>query len=142
MRLHLSLDDRQDLVSRSIKSSDKRLTGAGFLIVLGRLCFAITTICIFSRLLFGWPPHLFPIMIGLAMAVALLLLAGYLLRDFRWLWQMPVIAVAFAGLAIGCAMFKQYFACQPHHLTFYEAYVGFLGLVTFGGCVILFRRFK
>jgi hypothetical protein len=114
-------------MSKGLKSLDKRRMSAISLIFFGRFFFVFTAIYAFSHILFGWPPHLFGIVIGIMVAAVLLLLAAYLLRDFGWLWQMPVIGIAFAGLTIGGSIFKVYFARHPHHLTTYEACVGLLG---------------
>jgi len=144
MKIFLSLwVSRHDGLRNVIKRfdpSDKRPMAAAVLIIFGRLCFAIGTICLCTHFLFGQPPALLRIGVGLAAALLMLLLAAFLLRDFRWLWQMPVIGFAVAGLAMAGTMSRLYFIRQPHSLSSYEFGVGVAGLIAFAGSAVLLRR--
>jgi hypothetical protein len=113
---------------------------AAVLLIFGRLCFAGAAVYFFTHFLFGGPPQLLGIGIVLAVATLLLLASAFLIRDFGWLWQMPVIGIAVAGLAIGAAMLKLYFARQPHLLDSFESGVTVVSLAAFAGSVALLRR--
>jgi len=126
-------------MSETSESSDGRRITAAVLILLGRLTFAIATVYALTHFIFGRPPQLWRIGVGFAAATALLLGAASLLRDFRWLWQIPVISLTLAGLVIGGFMVRLYFAREPHQLNSTESWIAAVGLVAFAGGVVLLR---
>ena len=126
-------------MSKHLDSSDKRRMSAAVLMIFGRLTFAIAAFYLCTYFLFQWPSQIFRIGAGLGVGMCLLLAAAFLLRDFRWLWQMPVIGIAIAGLSIAGAMFKLYYHRQPHSLSSYEFGVAVVSITVFAGSVALLR---
>lgn len=121
-------------------SPDMRRIVGGLLLYLGRLIFAVATIFLCTHLLFGTPRQFVRIGVGLAVATLLLISAACLVRDFRWLWRVPVTGVAIAGVVIAGAIFTLYFCRQPHSLNSYEFGIAVIGIIVFAGSLVLLRR--
>jgi len=109
---------------------------------------ALTAFALFSntfgllsiQLLFHVPFPLWRSVTALALSLAALLALGFLMRDFRVLWQLPLAGLALAGVALAAGLGKVCFQRDPYHLSPYEIAVALGGLAVFAVACLILRK--
>jgi len=122
------------------RASDSRLFAVAVLGGIGRLVLALAVAFGLTHALWGNPPDVRRIYLGLAAAGVLLTSAAWLVRDPRWLLQ-----VALWGLAVACVILvgataRVGLARSPHALRDRELYSGIAALAFFAFACVYLRR--
>jgi hypothetical protein len=126
--------------ARQNRPSDTRLLAGAVFVIVGRLVLVIASGFGLTYVTFQSGLNPLRILLGFAIAVLILVVAAYLVREFRWSVEMPVFGLAGGTLILGAALIWLYLHREPHYLTLYEASILAICFCGFGLSLFWLRR--